>query len=139
MIHAEVTSTEALTDLDQMVERLDRPRTALEVLGDLFEDYERDVFATRGRGQWAGLDPATAKLKNSGRVLVDTGNLLRELTRAHIDSESVYVDAGDAHYAKYLRDGARGMPKRDPAPEPPAATVAAWADELLAFLVDGTQ
>lgn len=124
--------------LDQIRGRLDQPRTLLQRMGLLLEEYEREVFATRGHGQWQTLDPATVDLKSSGQVLVDAGDLLGFLTTATVENDdTVAVNQGDAFYGRFLRDGDRGMPRRDPAPEPPHDTQEQWADEVLAFLTDG--
>lgn len=123
--------------LDTLVQRLENDRGIFDLLGGLLEDYERDVFATRGSGTWAPDSSDTIELKGSGRVLVDTGNLLNELTHARRVGEAVQVDAGDAYYARFLRDGDRGMPKRNPAPAPDGAQVSRWGDQLVGFLIDG--
>lgn len=123
--------------LQGIVDRLDNPRGALTLLGGLLADYEREVFATRGFGRWPADDPATVSLKNSGRVLVDTGGLLENLTDAQIDGDSVKVNQGTSKQAAFLKRGARGMPRRDPAPMPDQNRVADWADQLLGYLVDG--
>lgn len=135
----EVDSTATRDHLAQMRGRLENGRSLMGRCGLLLEDYEREVFATRGRGRWAPDDPLTIERKAGGRVLVDTGGLLDELTTAHVDSDdSVVVNQGDAYYARFLRDGDRGMPRRDPAPEPPASTRREWADRLLGYIVDGS-
>lgn len=135
VIDIDVTAPRAA--LQQVRDRLDRPEPLLQRMGLLLEDYEREVFATRGHGQWETLDPATVELKGSSRVLVATGALFDELTTATVDGESAVVNQGDAFYGRFLRDGERGMPRRDPAPEPPLDTQEQWADDVLAFLTDG--
>lgn len=125
--------------LDTIVGRLEDDRGIFDLLGGLLEDYEKDVFASRGSGAWAPDSSDTIELKGGSRVLVDTGNLLNELTHAKRVGEAVQVDAGDAYYARFLRDGDRGMPKRNPAPAPDRAQVSRWADQLVRFLVDGTR
>lgn len=128
----------ATTHLQDIRRRIDDSRGLLTRCGLLLEEYERDIFRTRGRGQWSPLDADTIELKGSGRVLVDTGDLLRNLTTAEIDGpDSVVVNEGTAFYARFLRDGERGMPQRDPAPEPPDATQGRWSDQLLGYLVEG--
>ena len=135
MIDTDVTAPRE--QLQKIRDRLEDPRALLTQAGLLLEEYETEVFRTRGHGQWESLDPATVDLKGSGRVLVDTGNLFDFLTNARIEGESVVVNQGAAHYGRFLRDGDRGMPRRDPAPEPPHATQQAWAEQLLGFIVDG--
>lgn len=127
---------EVLDQFDQMTARTEG-RAALSLLGELLEDYEREVFATRGFGKWESLDPDTIAQKGSRRAMVDTGNLLDELTAAKIRGDAVEVTAGDAKYATYLRDGSRGMPKRDPAPEPTSQRVQQWAEQLTHFIATG--
>lgn len=123
--------------LQQIHDRLDRPDALLRRMGLLLEDYEREVFATRAHGQWQTLDPATVDQKSSSRVLVATGALFDELTSAEVEGDAVVVNQGDAYYGRFLRDGERGMPRRDPAPEPPHDTQEQWADDILAFLTEG--
>lgn len=135
MIDTDVTAPRE--QLQKIRDRLEDPRALLAQAGLLLEEYETEVFRTRGHGQWESLDPATVDLKGSGRVLVDTGNLFDFLTNARIEGESAVVNQGAAHYGRFLRDGDRGMPRRDPAPEPPHATQQAWAEHLLGFIVDG--
>lgn len=135
IIEADVSATTNL--LDDMVQRLENPRGILTVLGRELEEYERELFATNGRGQWAPDDPDTVEQKGSARVLVDTGGLLDQMTNAHIDGESVYVNAGSAYYARFLKDGDRGMPVRDAALLPPSSTIEHWGEQLLDYLVGG--
>jgi hypothetical protein len=127
-------------ELQAIADRLEDPRTILALLGSLLTEYEVGVFATQGRGRWAMDDPATVALKHSGRVLVDTGHLLNQLTNVKYDGDdTVKVNQGDAFYGRFLRDGDRGMPKRDPAPMPQDSDVERWAQKLLDYLVSGTR
>lgn len=123
--------------LQGMADRLTHSGPLMKMLAHGLEEYERDVFATQGRGQWAPDDPDTVDLKGGGRVLVDSGNLLNELTHAEISGDTTSVLEGDAYYARFLRDGDRGMPRRDPAPAPPHGTVSKWADQVLGYVIDG--
>lgn len=134
-IRAEV-DTGLLADIRQ---RLDQPRFLLEVAGDAIADYEKDAFASRGFGAWAGNDPETVLEKGSARVLVDTGGVLRDLTsragqRIEGDSVTVSTDKVGAIMAKR---GARGAPKRDAAPKPTSQHVEKWAEVILGALVTG--
>jgi hypothetical protein len=128
---------DAVTLLDDIEDRLDDGRDMLALVKAELEDYEGELFATQGFGQWAPNDPATVLLKGSARVLVDTGNLLEQVTRAQIDGDDVGLDISGAPYAKFLAAGARGTPKRHPAPTPDGGRVERWAEYLLGFIVDG--
>lgn len=133
------------TAADRMVvgilERIEDPDPLLRFLGEQVADFEAEVFATRGFGTWAPLDPATVQIKGSTRVLVDNGDLLDDLTRPsggsiRHEEDSVAVIT-DEQAAAYLKRGARGMSVRDPAPEPPASRVERWAEDALGFIIDG--
>lgn len=136
-----VDATAADTMLEGLLDRIEDPDPLLRFLGEEILDYEAEVFATGGFGVWAPLDPYTVKAKGSSRILVDTGGLLDELTRPGGRSVRVVGDAvevvSDDPVAGYLARGARGMPKRDPAPSPPASRVELWAEDLLGFIVGG--
>ena len=122
----------------ELVDRLEEPRGLRRLAGDLLADYEREVFGTRDRGRWEGDDPATQRAKNSGRVLVDTGNLLEELTHPLVEGDEIRVEAGDATYAIHLQRGAGNkMPPRDPAPAPSYSQVEDWAAQILGYLTNG--
>jgi hypothetical protein len=69
--------------------------------------------------------------------LVDTGSLLKHLTTSKVEADSAVVNQGDAFYGAFLRDGDRGMPRRDPAPVPDGSRVERWAEQVLGFLVEG--
>lgn len=120
-----------------MRQRAENPRPLLELLGRELEDYERRIFATRGDGTWAPNDTDTLEQKTGGRVLVDQGRLLRQLTTARIAGETVRVDQGTAFYGRFLRDGDRGMPRRDPAPMPSRRDLQGWADQLMGYIRTG--
>lgn len=124
--------------LGDMVGRLDNPRPGLIMLGRELEHYEREVFATRGHGSWAPLDADTLEQKGGGRMLVETGLLFRELTHAKlVGTDAVEVTQGAAFYARFQRDGDRGMPRRNPAPKPDRRHVQQWADAFVGWLVTG--
>ncbi|NGZ99398.1 hypothetical protein G5V59_00220 [Nocardioides sp. W3-2-3] len=105
------------------------PATSTRSWARLLVDFERQVFATRGRGTWEPDDPVTIAGKGSSRVLHDTGDLLDALTTPRTEGESEVVDQGDAYYAIFHRLGSRGMPRRDPAPEPSDSDVEGWANQ----------
>lgn len=134
-IRAEV-DTGLLADIRQ---RLDSPRLLLDVAGDALIDYERQAFASRGFGAWATNDPDTIAEKGSGRVLVDTGAVLRDLTsrsslRFTDDTVTLATQQLGAIMAKR---GARGAPKRNPAPKPDSQHVEQWAERILGALISG--
>lgn len=138
MLDVEIDATGPRRLLDDMIGRLDNPRPALVMLGRSLEEYERDVFGSAGRGTWQPLDADTLEQKAGGSILQDTGLLFRELTSARIvGSDAVQVDAGRAFYGRFLRDGDRGMPRRNPAPKPTTAHVERWADQLVGWIVTG--
>ena len=112
---------------------LERSYGLMSVLADSLADYEREVFATRGHGQWAPLHPVTIAQKGSNRPLVNTGSLLANLTDVDVVGDSVKVDGGPV--AGYMRRGARGIPKRDPAPAPDRGDVDTFATTLLDALI----
>lgn len=121
-----------------MRDRANDPRALLQILGHELEDYERRMFATSGAGSWAPDDSDTLAQKGgSGRVLVDEGNLLRQLTDARVEGESAVVDQGSAFYGAMLRDGDRGMPRRNPAPMPSRRDLETWADQVLGYIRTG--
>lgn len=123
--------------LRQMSARAASPRPLMTLLARDLEDYEKEAFSTRGFGTWPADDSDTVDQKGSSRVLVDTGGLLRQLTSARIMGETVIVDEGSHFEARFLRDGDRGMPRRNPAPKPTSSHVQKWADRLLRFIVTG--
>lgn len=138
ILEVEVDARGPAAELAGMAERV-RSRSLMTILARDLEDYERDVFATRGFGAWPANDADTLEQKSGARVLVDTGGLLRQLTRADIAfaGDSVQVDQGTAFHARFLRDGDRGMPRRDPAPRPTSRHVQRWADHLIGYIVTG--
>lgn len=128
--------------LSDVVDRLDDPDPLLRFLADEIADFESEVFATQGLGTWAALHPDTIRAKGSNRVLVDTGDLLADLTRPSsgnikITGDTVTVSSGEISGVMAQR-GARGAPKRNPAPAPPPTTVRQWAEHLLEALAEGT-
>lgn len=138
MLTVEIEAPGARQLLQDMQERLNNPTGLRRIMGDLLVDYEREVFATRGFGRWAADDPVTARLKGNGRVLVDTGALFDNLTTVNdVDEDTVSVNQGDAFWGRFLRDGDRGMPRRDPAPKPSEATVSGWGQRILDYLIEG--
>lgn len=129
--------------LDGMADRIEEPQPALRAVGDAFRAREKRVFATAAGGTWPLNDPATARRKGTARVLVDTGGLLRSLTQrgAKYHVERVTRDellVGTRNPVAHLhRDGARGMPKRNPVPPTTSAEREEFASGLLDFVIDG--
>lgn len=123
----------------QLGEMADRTRssTMMRILADDLEDYETRMFRTAGDGTWPRDDADTLEQKGGGRTLVDEGKLMRELTRARIQGESVVVSQGSAFYGAFLRDGDRGMPRRNPAPMPDRSDLEEWGSHLLRFILTG--
>lgn len=128
--------------LDGIVGRLKQPTPLLKLMADEIRDYEGKVFASRGFGAWPALDPVTSAEKHGGALLVDTGGLLRSLTRypapnavERIAGDSVTVATDDV--AAIMHQHGRHVPKRNPAPAPSRAVVAGWAQTLLDALLDG--
>lgn len=129
--------------LDQVAQRAERPQPALRAAGDTFRAREARVFATAAGGAWAPDAPGTVKRKGSSRVLVDDGGLLRSLTvrgdRYHVErvtSDELLVGTKNP-VAHLHRQGARGIPKRNPVPPTTAAERAELAGGLLTFLIEG--
>jgi hypothetical protein len=121
--------------LEGIADRLGSPHAMLDLLVDDVHEYERDVFATNGHGQWPALSPNT---DGSGRMLVDQGDLLAALTtNADLMGDSASVNADDVAHARFHGTGTSRMPRRDPAPPPPGSTVTEWAADLLGYVVDG--
>ncbi len=139
-VHVDSAAAELM--LTDLIDRVDAPDVLLRFLGEEIADYEAEVFATQGHGSWAALDPDTVKSKGSGRVLVDTGDLLDSLTRpgasgTRIAGDSVTISTSEVS-GLFAQRGARGMPQRNPAPAPPPRVVQQWGEHLLQALVDGS-
>lgn len=119
--------------LDGIGRRLGDPHDMLDLLVDNVHEFERDLFASGGNGQWPALSDKTVALKGSSRILVDSGNLLEGLTsNADLLGDEAVVEADVAYAGFHTRT-------RNPAPEPPADVVADWAEDLLGFIVGGNR
>lgn len=137
MFSVEIEDGAARRFLDGIHDRLNRPDHLLDVLVDEVHQYERDLFDSAGDGAWPALTGKTISLKGSSRILVDSGDLLEQLTSASdISGDEAEVVARTA-YARFHKHGTSRMPRRDPAPEPSAAKVGEWAEVLLDAIVDG--
>lgn len=123
--------------LAEVRDRLDMRSGVGQVMRDALIDHIEETYETGNRGEWASLDPATTKAKGSRRILIDTGNLLKNLRDPKVSGTAVVASSGSAFYAKFLKEGARGMPKRDPAPEPDHGFVADLTEALTAYLAEG--
>lgn len=137
MLDIDVEGRRALGLLDDIGDRLGRPDEMLDLLVDRVHEYERDLFATGGNGQWPALSSKTVALKGSSRVLVDTGGLLDDLTSDRDLLSDEAVVGTDVAYAGFLKTGTGRMPRRDPAPAPSEEKVADWCEDLLGYVVDG--
>lgn len=140
-LDVDVDVTAAAGMLDGIEQKLANPRPLLEHLADEVRGYESDVFTTRGFGRWPALDPETARRKRGGRLLVDTGDMLRSLTRypakdavQDITGDTLTVASKDVAALMHQR-GAHGMPKRNPAPAPSRTQVRGWAESMLSALL----
>ncbi|MCB9377091.1 MAG: hypothetical protein H6515_14645 [Microthrixaceae bacterium] len=122
--------------LTNLIDRVDNPRQILGLLGDELQAHQEEAFASRGHGSWAANNPATMRAKGHGRVLVDTGALMADLTRPRIDGEKVGVDS-DSIGGRMAARGARGAPRRDPTPTPTPADVRGWAERVLQHITRG--
>lgn len=139
-LSVEVDSAEAQRLLADIYGRLDVRSGVGRIMSEALVEYVEDVFDSGGHGKWARLDPATVKAKRSNRVLVDTGTLLDALTDPKVRGDSVAVSAGpDAYYATFLKEGARGTPKRDPAPEPTHGFIQDLSEQLVSYIADGVR
>ncbi|MDI6911478.1 hypothetical protein [Nocardioides sp.] len=137
MLEIEVEDRAALRLLDNIGDRLEHPDGLLGALVEEMHDYERDVFATSGHGAWPALSPNTLRQKSGGQVLVDSGDLLHDLTSSKDllgDEASVTTDADHARFHRY---GTSRMPRRDPTPTPPSHVVEEWARTALDYITDG--
>lgn len=123
--------------LDAMLQQLEQPRALLEVAGEAMIEYQQEVFATQGFGSWEGNDPVTVAEKGSGRVLVDMGNLLDELTSpGSLKYSGDTVTLSTSHLGAVMaKRGARGAPVRNASPPPQNRHLEQWADRILGALV----
>lgn len=136
MFDVEVDSKAAEKRLSDTSDRLSVRSGAGQIMREALVGHIEETYETGNRGEWASLDPATVKAKGSGRILVDTGDLLRSLSDPKVRGDAVVSETGVA-YAEHLKSGARGMPKRDPAPEPDHGFVTDLAADLASYIADG--
>lgn len=130
MFDVEVDHADASDRLESAADRVES-RALLSMVGEELTDWETELFATSGRGQWRPLHPRTIALKGSARILVDSGTLMRALTsRAEISGDTVSLSAPS--YAKYQQASGR-----DPVLAPPGSMTSAWARLLGRYIVDG--
>lgn len=141
MIGVDVDTRPGVRLLAAVRGRVERPRPVLDALADELVDRERRAFATSGFGRWGALAPATVRAKGHGRILVDTGGLLRQLaSRTSVQVTSSSVEIATNHPGAYFnRVGARGMPKRDAVPHSTSAERKEWARTALGFLSTGAR
>lgn len=108
----------ALMELDSVIKKLEDARPALVLLEDVAKLAFRRQYET-GKG-WAALKKNTILEKGNNKKLVDSGKLRDAFVRHPVAkftnfSVEVGVSAIVHPEAKYLKTGARGMKKRDPA------------------------
>jgi hypothetical protein len=139
VIGVDVDTRPAARLLSAVRGRVERPRPVLDALADELVEREARAFATNGFGRWGALAPATVRAKGHGRVLVDTGGLLRQLTsRTAVRVTGSSVEVSTNHAGAYFnRVGARGMPKRDAVPHSTSTEREEWASTALGFFVTG--
>lgn len=131
MLSVDFEGRRAVGLLDGIADRLGNPDEMLDLLVDNVHEFERNLFDSGGNGQWPALSPKTVALKGSSRIMVDSGDLLADLTTARDLMGDEAVVETDVAYARFH---AR---RRNPAPEPPADVVAEWAEDLVGYVVDG--
>lgn len=108
-------------DFKPLVEKLQDPRSALEVLADqVRKAYSRQYRTGAG---WAPLKAETVRLKGNNKKLVDSGKMRNALTRTSGGGSTIdfsryglelRLNNSQIPQAKYLKVGAKGMPPRDP-------------------------
>lgn len=117
--------------LDDIADRLGQPNEMLDLLVDNVHEFERDLFASGGNGQWPALSRKTVALKGNSRIMVDSGDLLADLTSSRdLMGDEAVVETDQAYARFHTRT-------RNPAPAPPADKVAEWAEDLLGWVVGG--
>lgn len=138
-----VDADRALDMVTTIMQRASEPTPLLQIAAEEMAVYATDVFASRAWGAWAPNDPAWARAKGGGRVLVDTGNLLASLTQPHVHDAVRRVVGEQMLYstkhpaAEHLKRGSRGMPKRDPLPEPRPDVARRIAQRIGSAVVEG--
>lgn len=111
--------------LDDLVDAVSNLRDAWPVIGEVWADRQKEVFATESHGRWAPLAPDTLIAKRHNAIsmdtLVQTGALFQAVTsstpRAQGDRFAVYgpPKGADIDYAMNHALG-RGGPQRNPVP-----------------------
>ncbi|WP_156759557.1 hypothetical protein [Microbacterium karelineae] len=149
-LSAELNTTLGAKVLAEAAKRLDdRPRLLSQVSG-FAQKWEQEVFSSEGAVAGKRWKPLAAS--TSGKALVRTGELLRSLTGAP-RLKKASVDLTAPAYAEHLKKGRyapkskagtgrRGewsglggsMPRRNPAPRPPAKRLAILTSELLGMV-----
>lgn len=128
-----------------LVERLQDPRPALEILADqVRKAYSRQYRSGTG---WAPLKASTVRAKGSNKKLVDSGRMRNALTRKNGGGSTLdfsryglelrLVDR-QLPQAKYLKSGARGMPPRDPGQLDRERLLRDSREVLLAHILQGS-
>lgn len=73
---------EATRSLHGMSELAGDLRPAFSQVVDWFHHWQRNRFQNRAGGMWAPLKQRTVRRKGNARVLIDTGRLMRSLTKS---------------------------------------------------------
>jgi len=102
----------------RLIERTENLRPALRLLEDVVEDARKEQFRT-GAG-WAALKRSTVARKGNNKKLIDSGALRDSIVnhpRVKYTNNTLDMSVSLTQHpeAKYLKSGARGMRKRDPA------------------------
>lgn len=117
--------------------------TAFIAAAQRFEDAAQEHFDTQGSGTWPAWSDSYASRRPSGRLMVQTGELLASFAEA---SSAAHIRrvfpakleiGSNKHRANYHRSDGAKLPKRDPMP-PASLYEQDWIDGLGAHLKVGS-